>query len=181
MNYIDLILGILLAAAAISGFRKGFIYEVVALLALIIGVWGAIHFSHLTADCISDWLNKDFKYLGIASFILTFALIVWLVHLVGKLGEKIVKAVALGPLNRLLGLVFGLIKSAFFLSVLILILSFFKIDSALISPKVQHDSYLYEPVKKIAPRVMSLFRVNYDKLLEQGKDGERAKAKIQMV
>ncbi len=45
MNYIDIILGLLLLVAAVRGFMKGFIYEVASLAALILGVWGGIHFS----------------------------------------------------------------------------------------------------------------------------------------
>jgi membrane protein required for colicin V production len=45
MNYIDIIIGIVLIVSAISGFRKGLIVEVASLAALILGIWGAIHFS----------------------------------------------------------------------------------------------------------------------------------------
>ncbi|MCK5906820.1 MAG: CvpA family protein, partial [Flavobacteriales bacterium] len=44
-NYIDLVLGGILVYGAIKGLMKGLIVEIAGLLALIIGVWGAIHFS----------------------------------------------------------------------------------------------------------------------------------------
>ena len=49
-NYIDLILGGILVYGAIKGLMKGLIVEIAGLMALVIGVWGAIHFSDVVGD-----------------------------------------------------------------------------------------------------------------------------------
>ena len=46
MNYIDIILAIPLVWAVYRGFTKGFIIEIASLIAMVLGVYGAIHFSY---------------------------------------------------------------------------------------------------------------------------------------
>ena len=86
--------GILLIIAAIQGFRKGFIIEAASLAALILGIWGAIKFSDWTAGYISKTFNYHSDSLGIIAFLLTFIGIVVLVHLLGKILDNTIKAVA---------------------------------------------------------------------------------------
>jgi len=49
MNVLDIILGALLLFGLVRGFMKGLFVEVASLVALIAGVYGAIHFSSFTA------------------------------------------------------------------------------------------------------------------------------------
>ena len=44
MNYLDIVLVVLLILSAINGFSKGFVEELAGLIALILGIWAAIHF-----------------------------------------------------------------------------------------------------------------------------------------
>ena len=178
MNYIDLILGILLILAAFRGFSKGFVAEVASLAALILGVWGAIHFSHFTANFIVETFDYHSKHLGLVSFLVTFLVIVVLVHLVGKAVETIVSAVALGFVNRLAGILFGVIKSALILSVLLLI--FDEVDENVhILPKdVKEDSQMYEPVKNLVPTILPFLDFgNVDKDLFEYKTPQKAAGK----
>ena len=69
MNYIDVVLAIFLLIAAFSGFRKGFIIEVASLVALILGIWGAIKFSHFMAGFLSGQFDFHANYLGVAAFV----------------------------------------------------------------------------------------------------------------
>lgn len=154
MNYIDIILGILLLFAAIRGYSKGFVAELASLAALVLGVWGAIHFSHLTSGYIVEVFDYQPDHLGIVSFFITFVIIVLLVHLVGKLVENIISVVALGFLNRLAGILFGLVKSALILSVLLLILDTVDENIAILPEDVKEESQMYEPVKNLIPTVL---------------------------
>jgi uncharacterized membrane protein required for colicin V production len=75
MNYLDAILGILLILSAIGGFAKGFVEELAGLVALILGIWAAIHFSDLVGVFLTETFNLTFKHLNIVSFIVTFIFI----------------------------------------------------------------------------------------------------------
>lgn len=110
MNYLDIILIILLFLAAINGFVKGFVEELAGLVALILGVWVAIHFSDSVAQFLVDQFSWKFRNISLVAFLITFLLVVVLVNIVGSYINKLVKAVSLGFLNRLAGLAFGVIK-----------------------------------------------------------------------
>lgn len=180
MNYIDIILSILLLLAAFRGFSNGFVAEVASLVALVLGVWGAIHFSHLTSDFIVETFNYNSKHLGLVSFLVTFVVIVILVHLVGKAVETIISAVALGFINRLAGILFGVIKSALILSVLLMV--FDEVDENVhILPKdVKEDSQIYEPIRNLVPTILPFLNfedIDTD-LFEQKKQMNEERKKV---
>ena len=58
----------------------------------------------------------------VVAFILIFIFVVLVIHLVATLTEKFVRAIALSIFSRLAGAVFGIIKAAFILSILMLII-----------------------------------------------------------
>ncbi len=151
MNYIDIIIGILLVLSAINGFRKGFIVELASLAALVLGIWGAFEFSDITTEFLIENFDMHTKYLNVISFVVTFVVIVILVHIVGSVVNKMVEAVMLGFVNRLAGLVFGLLKSALILSVVLVVFDRIDNDVNIISEDTKANSRLYEPVRSFAP------------------------------
>jgi len=167
MNILDIILLIPLAWGAYRGFRKGFIIELASLAALILGIYAAINFSYL----IGDWLNENIdwkeKYLNIIAFILTFVIVIIVVHWTGKIIEKFIDILMLGFLNRILGLFFGIIKAGFIMSVLIFLINVFDDDQKLLTPKLTNESLLYSPVASFAPYIIP--KLNLDKLDEYTK------------
>ncbi len=123
MNWIDLIIVVILIIATVRGFTDGFVREVASLAALILGIWGAIKFSSFTAGKLYEWFDMTGQYVGIIAFLITFGVIVVIIHFIGIIADKIVDAVSLGFLNRILGMVFGLFKSVLILSVFFVILN----------------------------------------------------------
>jgi membrane protein required for colicin V production len=153
MSYIDIILGLLLIFAAISGFRKGLIVELVSLAALILGIWGAIEFSGVTSEFLTENLNLKTEHLNIISFVVTFIVIVILVHIVGNVINKIVETAMMGFLNKLAGMVFGVLKSALILSVILVIFDKIDEDVQILSPEAKTKSKLYTPMRNLAPSI----------------------------
>lgn len=178
MNYIDIILGVILIAAAISGLRKGLIYEVTSLVALVLGIWGALRFSSFTDNLLADWFDGRLPYSNVIAFIITMVLIMWLVHLIGKFAEKIIKTIALGPVNRLLGLVFSFLKAAFVVSVILMIFQVFDLNNQIFPKDKRADSYLYQPVRKFAPRVLNFFSINFKDVLKDKENETEPKPKL---
>ena len=118
MNWIDATIVIILILSAVMGFINGFVREVASLAALILGIWGAIKFSAFTAERLYDYFDMTGKYVGIISFIITFMIIVVIIHFIGILVHKIVDAASLGFINRLFGIAFGLLKSVLIMSII---------------------------------------------------------------
>lgn len=153
MNYIDIVLGIFLILAAINGFRKGLIAEVASLAALILGIWGAIKFSYVTTEFLIENFNLKTDYLNIISFVVTFLVIVILVHIVGNTVTKIVDTVMLGFVNKLAGLVFGVLRSALILSILLVVFDKIDEDVEILPSETKKNSRMYEPIRSFAPSI----------------------------
>jgi membrane protein required for colicin V production len=144
-NWIDIILGILILWSLIKGFRKGFIIELASLLALILGIYGAIKFADITAGYLTANVDLPKDYTPLIAFALTFVVIVIGVHFIARLVQKLVKMVSLGFLNRLGGAIFSGIKTVLILSFILFFVD--SIDQTLkIIPKEKKDnSILYYP------------------------------------
>jgi len=153
MNYIDIILVILLLLALIDGFRKGLVTELASLAALILGIWGAVKLSGLTAGFLVENLNIQSKHIYLISFVITFLIIVILVHIVGAIVSKLVKTIKLGFLNRLAGMVFGVLKSALILSVLLVVFDKIDQDVKILPENAKASSRLYQPIRSFAPGI----------------------------
>ncbi len=168
MNYFDIVIGIILLIAIIKGLKNGLIIEFASLAALVLGVLGAIKFSDLT----EGWLLQHFtnNYIGIISFLVTFAIIVVAVHLVAKVVDKLVQAVALGLINRIFGAAFSFVKYGFILSILIAIFTSFDKTFNLIPEETKENSIIYEPLSDFAPRVFPYLNFDKDKIKDKVED-----------
>jgi len=153
MNYIDIILGLLLIVAAVRGFMKGFIYEVASLAALILGVWGGIHFSYSLARFLEHTFSWHSNHLELISFFVILVVIIVVVHLVGMALSKVVEAISLGFLDHTAGLFFGIIKAAFILSILLVLLDRFDREVDFIPEDDKAKSRTYEPLKNFVPTI----------------------------
>ena len=153
LNYFDFVIAILLLWSAYRGITKGFLIMAASLAALILGVWGAIRFSHLTAALLISYFEVQTKYLGLISFAMTFVVIVILVHLLSRAMDKLIKAVSLGIVNRLAGLLFGMLKTAFLISIFLVILNGINSRIPFIPDEHKENSLLYQPLSKLAPAI----------------------------
>lgn len=166
---IDIILGILLIIGLIRGFLKGFIIELCSLLAWVVGVYGAIHFSYFLVDYLRDYVDWEEQYLNITAFILTLIILVLAVILIGKLFTRLAKFMALNLFNRILGGIFGLAKTIFLMSIPLLFIGSFEIEEGFLSPENFENSVLYKPIKgfgeKLVPSVMEKINEHTDSSL----------------
>ena len=153
MNYFDLIFAIPLLWGAYKGFSKGLIISIASLFALFLGIYGAIRFSSFVGEYVSSNIEVQENYVPLIAFAVTFIGIVIGIHFLAKLLNKLIKAVALGWLNTIAGILFGLIKAAFILSIVIFIYEKIDSNNNLISKELKEESLLYEPVKVLAPAI----------------------------
>jgi len=165
MNTIDLVFAILLLWAAYRGYTKGFIVQLATLAALLLGILGAVMFSDFTSELIIKKFDVSGQYLPILSFALTFIVIVIAVHLLAKMLNKLVDAIALGIVNRLLGVLFSVLKIAFIVSIILVLVN--KIDNKynFIPNDTKENSLLYKPLSNFAPMVFPY--LNFDKMKEK--------------
>lgn len=118
----DLVFGGLIAYGGFKGFRKGVIVELTSLLALVLGIYGAIQLSGYVAEQLTYYIDWDKRYVDLASFGLTSAGIIFGVSLLGKMLTSLAKLVMLNGVNQMLGLLFGGLKLAVFSGVILIFL-----------------------------------------------------------
>ena len=147
MSQIDIILIIPLLWGAVMGFKKGLVLELAALVGLILGIYGAIKFSDYTAEKLKLYVDITQEWLGLISFLVTFVLIVFAVFLAARLLNKALKLVALGFVNRILGLLFGTLKFALIISTVLYFFENINRKFEFVENDFANDSILYEPIK----------------------------------
>ena len=147
MNSLDYILLIPLLYGLYRGFTKGLIIELASLLALTLGIYGALHFSSFTFEFLSDYVEIKTVYLQLASYGLTFLIIVMVISLTGKALTMLIKLVALGFINRMMGAIFGSIKVLLILSVFILFFDRFNKQFGMVKDEVLNASLMYNPIR----------------------------------
>lgn len=165
MNTIDLVFAVVLLWSAYRGFSKGFIVQLATLAALLLGILGAVMFSDYTSSLIIKKFEVSGNYLPIISFAVTFIAIVIAVHLLAKMLNKLIDAIALGVVNRLLGVLFSVLKIAFIVSIILVLVN--KVDNKynFIPNETKEKSLLYMPLSNFAPMIFPY--LNFEKMKEK--------------
>lgn len=170
MCWLDWILLIAIGGAAIRGFFRGFVVEVCALLAWVLGIWAAIRLS----DRVGAWVGLD-PDRQVLAFGLTFLIVVVAVHFIAKAITQAIDLAELSLPNKVMGTVFGALRSAFVLSVVLNVLHASpqaeeKLDA------ISEGSALYGPVRAFAPLVVPALKKTkwvQRAIQEVRKEGER--------
>jgi membrane protein required for colicin V production len=153
MNILDIALGALILFGLVRGLMKGLFVEVASIVALILGIYGAIHFSDFVAEFLKNRIDWDEQYINITAFAITFIIIVIAIAMAGKALTKLADFASLGILNKLLGGVFGALKIGLILSIIIIVFNKMNSTIPLVEAHEIKDSILYKPVKSIAPMI----------------------------
>jgi len=156
MNWIDFVIVALLFYGLVQGFIDGLIMEVAEVAALVLGIWGAIHFSWWTAERLSGWFDMNTQWTGIISFAVTFVAIMIIVYLLGKLIDSLLKAMALGFVIKSLGAIFGVLKIALILSVIFVFLNTLDEKKHFLPSAAINNSMLYNPVADLVPAIFPI-------------------------
>lgn len=155
MSFIDIVLGLLLLYGLYKGLRNGIFVEIASIIALIAGIFGAIHFSYVAGNYLYQNMQWDERYINIAAFVITFIVIVVAVHLAGKLLTKIADFAMLGLLNKIAGAIFGAVKVAVILGAILIFFERVNSSIGLVKGEALENSVLYEPVKEIGAFVFN--------------------------
>ncbi len=168
MNYLDIILLIPLLWGLYKGLTRGIIKELASLGALVLGIYGAVHFSDQLQPTLQENTSMDDSLLPIITFAATFIVIVLLVRLIGLLLDKIIKMVALGMISRLLGGVFGMLKTAIIISALLLVFNTLDYQLELIPKEQKKNSLFHQPISDMVPLLL-LDKQDGNSLIEEAE------------
>ena len=158
MNILDIILLVCFIPAIISGLRKGFIAQVVAIISIVLGVWLSVKSATLVGSWISQWIEASPQLINIISFAIIFIAVAVLLFTIGKLIEATIKIIMLGWLNKLLGVLFSMMKCILITGFIIIIFDAINSRFGLVPESYLSESLLYTPFRDIADSVFPLFK-----------------------
>lgn len=148
MTTTDIILLALFIPAVWQGLSKGLINQVIGIASLFLAAWLANKFSIPAADALAGQFTKaQPQVLKIGAFVVIFLVTILAAGLLGKLITKIIKFATLGWINRLLGLLFGIIKTALILGLLICLFDSLNSKWGMIKQETLSGSVVYDYLK----------------------------------
>ncbi len=115
MSLVDILIWAVLVIFVVKGFMKGLVKEVCSLLSLVAGGWAAFKYYHYLAAAIRSFIHLPQHVTRVLAFILIFLVLGLLFYLLGHLLTVMFKVMLLGGLNRVGGIVLGLVEGAFIL------------------------------------------------------------------
>jgi membrane protein required for colicin V production len=131
----DIVVGIIVALAALAGLARGFVGEVVSLLAWVAGIV-AVRFLYTPVKAFMTKLTGTESGGAILALVMVFLVAFISVRVVGGKLSNGTRASIVGPIDRLLGLGFGAVKGVLGAALLFLLvnLAFDTIDPGAPSP-----------------------------------------------
>jgi len=151
MNSLDLFLLIPIAVGFIFGLFKGLVKELASLAAIVLGIYGA----KLLAPAVSDILITKFDFSSKTAipmaYLLLFIAIGIAFLLLAKMLDKLFDSISLGGLNKLFGGIFGGLKYALIISVLLNVFDALDSRFSILKSDTKENSIAYDPIIKLAP------------------------------
>lgn len=130
MNIADLIFLLLALFFVIKGFFRGFISEFMSMAALILGLIAALAFQNQVSALLKDMIKSD-TFRPIVAFFLLFIGTYILVKLLELLLHNAIEAIKMNSLDRLLGLVWGLLETAVIVLIIVFLVYRFKFKAGI--------------------------------------------------
>ena len=150
MNILDIILLICFVPAIIQGLRKGFIAQAVSIISIVVGIWASARFANILTAWIGQYITASEQVLKLVAFALILIAVFLVLAALGKMLEGVFRLVMLGWLNKLLGVVFALLKTVLIVGLLIIAFTSVNDTFKFVQESVLNESVLYPPLKKLA-------------------------------
>jgi membrane protein required for colicin V production len=123
MNWFDIVILAILALSVLVGLWRGFIGEVLALACWVLAFWVAWMFGPSLAERFSASISvPSVRYL--LAYALCFVAVLIAGAIVSYLMRKLVSGSGLSGTDRLLGMVFGLVRGAALVVLVVLLMKF---------------------------------------------------------
>ncbi len=158
MSALDLIVLVLIGYAAVRGYMKGVIMELANILAILIGLFATIHFSHFVGSYLSTHFSWDNSYIKPVAFVITFIVFLLLIQLFARLIDKTLKKMGLGIFVRIAGILVGMIKMILVIGALLYVLQYLntRTNNQLFDGKFLSESHFAGPIQNLTNLVLPM-------------------------
>ena len=166
---------IILGLGSYEGYRSGFLLGVLGLfgfvIAIILGIYFMSPMNEWLAENVTEF-NIGFPILG---FIVVFVLTLLFIRVAGWILKQVMNMVLLGPIDAIVGAVFGVVKAAFFISLFFWQASLFKLE---LPEKWTKDSEMLYFIEPIAPGIVAAVKPFFPSIEESLEKLEEVVEKV---
>lgn len=142
MKMLDLIILLPLIYGAYKGYKRGFIMSLFMLLAVVVGLYAAFHFTDVIVSYGKEHFEWKSKYISPITFLSLFLVVGAGIYFGGKVLESVIKLAKLSILNSLAGALLGLLQWTYFIGSLLLMLISFDQKETIISKETKQHSLI---------------------------------------
>tara|TARA_B100000963_G_scaffold201242_1_gene175220 strand:- start:49 stop:549 length:501 start_codon:yes stop_codon:yes gene_type:complete len=139
--WLDVVIALPILWGIYNGYQKGLISQVLGIISLVIGIYMGIHHGNLVFFLLEGKVSDS--YIPIISFAIIFITIVVLGVLLSKVIEKMLAFIQLKQLNKIGGIVFGVLKVLLFLLAGIYFFEKWDTKNSIIKSETKNESVLY--------------------------------------
>ena len=128
MNWADIAIVTIIGISALISLFRGFMREALSLVGLAAAIWIAVTFYNQAADLLVDYIAipTGRRVLAFAAIVVVSLLVTGIInHLIGKLVDK----TGLSGTDRMLGVVFGVVRGIAIVGVLVLLAGLTQVPS----------------------------------------------------
>jgi len=118
MNGLDLLILATITLCVWRGFQLGLVRSVLSLAGWLVGLYVGTHYAPSLAPMFADWIDTP-AFQTVAAFLLLVFTVFVVFRLLSALLVSVLQALALRPLERLAGAVFGAAKGGLIVLILI--------------------------------------------------------------
>lgn len=162
MNIFDIIIYIALAWAVFNGWRRGFLLQMISLIAVVASLFLAVKYG-IRLEHIA---GIETAVPGVAGFIVIFLSMLLAISLGGYLLRAVFRIAGLGIIDTLLGILFSVLKVSLIVSVLFSWFASLNKDYEWASKETIEQSRWFKPVSGIADKLTPYFEELTDKILD---------------
>lgn len=120
MTWLDAVILAIIALSALYGIIRGFLREMLSLLAWALSFWAAFRYAPALAQRLETYIVQDEARVGVA-FVATFLAVLVVGMILGGLMVRLARASGIDGPDRTLGALFGIARGVLLVTVLVVI------------------------------------------------------------
>ena len=152
-----------------QGLRKGLVKEVAGLLAVVLGIYLARYWALPVSQTLVELTKWNTNVCTPLAYAIVFIVVSLSISMLSYMLSKIIGAIMLGWLNRLLGAVFGTIKMLLLLSVILNFVAIFDQFMPVKEKPIVQSSLFYAPIENVMSTILPL--LNFEDFTTAVREG----------
>lgn len=144
MNWLDIAIIAPLLFGLIMGLIRGLVSELNAILSVLLGILGVRLFGPAVAAWIRTTTEWHMEICVVVGYTVLFLTIVIVLHLLGKLVQRLLHKIQLGWVNRLLGALCGTLKWTVIVLFLVFLVGQLDHQFGIMPKKAKQESMFYQ-------------------------------------